>query len=61
MEQYPEVLKILNNNGANTNINERKKFAVNAFNVSSHYTTTIFNYFNTERIAGLESIRTGAA
>ena len=48
MNQYPDILEILNNNGASTNIEERKKFAANAFNVSSHYDTTIFNYFNTE-------------
>ena len=60
MEQYPEVLKILNNNGANTNINERKKFAINAFDVSSHYDTIIFNYFNTDESTSLkESIRSG--
>ena len=47
MNQYPDILEILNNNGASTNIEERKKFAANAFNVSSHYDTTIFNYFNT--------------
>ena len=47
MKQYPDILEILNNNGASTNIEERKKFAANAFNVSSHYDTTIFNYFNT--------------
>ncbi|MEC9209068.1 MAG: bifunctional phosphoribosylaminoimidazolecarboxamide formyltransferase/IMP cyclohydrolase [Bacteroidota bacterium] len=46
MSQYTEILEILNTNGANTTITERKKFARNAFNVSSHYDTTIFNYFN---------------
>ena len=46
MEQYTEALKILNKNGAYTTINERKKFAAHAFNVSSHYDTAIFNYFD---------------
>ena len=46
MNQYPEVLELLNTNGASSTIAERKKFAGNAFNVSSHYDTTIFNYFN---------------
>ncbi len=47
MSQYAETLAILNNNGASTNMAERKKFAATAFNVSSHYDTAIFNYFNT--------------
>ena len=49
MSQYTETLKLLNNNGASTNISERKHFAVTAFNVSSHYDTAIFNYFNKEK------------
>ena len=46
MSQYAETLEILNTNGASTNITERKNFAATAFNVSSHYDTAIFNYFN---------------
>ena len=58
MEQYAETLKILNNNGARTTLDERKRFAANAFNVSSHYDTAIFNYFNTNKSAALKkSIR----
>ncbi len=48
MRQYAETLEILNSNGASTNILERKKFATTAFNVSSHYDTAIFNYFNND-------------
>ena len=48
MEQYTEALKILNKNGAYTTIKERKRFAAHAFNVSSHYDTAIFNYFDAE-------------
>ena len=62
MSQYSEMLEILNNNGAKTNIEERKKFARIAFNVSSHYDTAIFNYFNTEQnFTFKESIRKGKA
>jgi len=60
MSQYVETLEILNNNGASTNMAERKKFAGTAFNVSSHYDTVIFNYFNTDNTTALkESIREG--
>ena len=58
MEQYAETLKILNNSGASTTMAERKKFAATAFNVSSHYDTAIFNYFNTDNSTALkQSIR----
>ena len=62
MSQYAETLEILNNNGASTNMTERKKFAGTAFNVSSHYDTAIFNYFNTDNISAFKaSIRGGKA
>ncbi len=60
MSQYAETLEILKNNGASTNMSERKKFAATAFNVSSHYDTAIFNYFNTDNTPAFkESIREG--
>ena len=51
MSQYPEILELLNINGASTTIAERMKFAANAFNVSSHYDTAIFNYFQSDNTA----------
>jgi phosphoribosylaminoimidazolecarboxamide formyltransferase/IMP cyclohydrolase len=48
MSQYGETLEILNSNGASATMHERRKFAATAFNVSSHYDTAIFKYFNTE-------------
>ena len=48
MDQYNELLKILNINNATTSIKERKKFAAHAFNISSNYDTVIFNYFNND-------------
>jgi phosphoribosylaminoimidazolecarboxamide formyltransferase/IMP cyclohydrolase len=47
--QYAEFLEILNasENGA-TSLGQRKSFARDAFEVSSHYDTQIFNYFNQE-------------
>jgi phosphoribosylaminoimidazolecarboxamide formyltransferase/IMP cyclohydrolase len=46
MNQYTSLLELLNTNGTTTSLEERKKFASNAFNVSSHYDTAIFNYFD---------------
>ncbi len=54
IEQYDETLKILNNNKAKTTLEERKRFAANAFNVSSHYDTAIFNYFNINKSTTLK-------
>ncbi|MBT8300822.1 MAG: bifunctional phosphoribosylaminoimidazolecarboxamide formyltransferase/IMP cyclohydrolase [Maribacter sp.] len=46
MEDYSEFLEIITSGNGNTSLDERKKFAAKAFNVSSHYDTAIFNYFN---------------
>ena len=46
MEQYDPFLNIISQNKGTTTISERKKFAAKAFNISSHYDTAIFNYFN---------------
>ena len=48
MNQYDEVLEIFNNSGAITTIEERKKYATHAFDISSNYDTAIFNYFNND-------------
>ncbi len=45
-EQYGSLLNILETNECATTEEERKTFAAYAFNVSSHYDTAIFNYFN---------------
>ncbi len=50
MEQYNEFLSIIDTNNGQTSIGERKKFAAKAFNISSHYDTAIFNYFNEDEI-----------
>lgn len=44
--QYPSFLEILQNQGAESTLEQRIEFARDAFNVSSHYDTHIFNYFN---------------
>ena len=47
-DQYLPLLNVLNKNEGVTSINDRKAFAKDAFNVSSHYDTHIFNYFRGE-------------
>lgn len=45
-DQYASFLDILTANGNTTSMDERKNFSRDAFNVSSHYDTHIYNYFN---------------
>jgi phosphoribosylaminoimidazolecarboxamide formyltransferase/IMP cyclohydrolase len=44
--QYQTLATLLEANNGATTPAERKVFATHAFNVSSHYDTAIFNYFN---------------
>lgn len=46
MEDYAEFLEIISKNDGATTLEDRKKFAAKSFNVSSHYDSAIFNYFN---------------
>ena len=46
--QYKPLADILNSNGAQTTLEERRFFAREAFGVSSHYDSAIFNYFDKE-------------
>lgn len=43
---YLTLSDILTENGGYTMLSHRKSFARQAFNISSHYDTAIFNYFN---------------
>lgn len=43
--QYDALLNLLNEKNGATEISDRKQFAAEAFSVSSHYDTAIFNYF----------------
>ncbi len=45
-QQYAEFLAIISESACTTTDEQRKSFARDAFNVSSHYDTHIFNYFN---------------
>lgn len=50
MEQYDDFLEILSEGKGETSMEQRKKFAAKSFNISSHYDTAIFNYFNEDEI-----------
>jgi len=45
-KQYGDLLELLNTKEGTCSLADRKMFAVEAFNVTSHYDTAIFNYFN---------------
>ncbi len=45
-DQYGFLETVLANQKGETSIQDRKKMALEAFGVSSHYDTAIFNYFN---------------
>lgn len=46
VDDYGEFLELLKSKKGETSDEDRKRFAAKAFNVSSHYDTAIFNYFN---------------
>ena len=48
MENYAEFLDLISQDNGTTTLEQRKRFAGLAFNVSSHYDTAIFNYFNND-------------
>jgi phosphoribosylaminoimidazolecarboxamide formyltransferase/IMP cyclohydrolase len=47
-EQYGEVLSLLKDKNGETSIADRKALARKAFDISSHYDSKIFDYFNAE-------------
>ncbi|WP_036380164.1 bifunctional phosphoribosylaminoimidazolecarboxamide formyltransferase/IMP cyclohydrolase [Muricauda sp. MAR_2010_75] len=49
MEDYADFLNVITEGNGTTTLEDRKRFATKAFNVSSHYDTAIFNYFNKEK------------
>ncbi|HAG15579.1 MAG TPA: bifunctional phosphoribosylaminoimidazolecarboxamide formyltransferase/IMP cyclohydrolase PurH [Bacteroidales bacterium] len=46
VNQYAELVEMLEKNHGQSSLIDRKRFAMHAFDVSSHYDTAIFNYFN---------------
>lgn len=49
VEDYAEFLELISIDNGDVSIEDRKRFATKSFNVSSHYDSTIFNYFNKEK------------
>jgi phosphoribosylaminoimidazolecarboxamide formyltransferase/IMP cyclohydrolase len=60
MDQYDDFLSVLSENKGETTIDQRKKFAAKSFNISSHYDTAIFNYFNANEEPALKVSETNA-
>ncbi len=48
-EQYPMLLDILKTQGGESTLQQRLQLAMEAFQVTSHYDTAIFSYFNADR------------
>jgi len=48
MEQYSETLSLLEDQKCSTTLEQRMKFAGKAFDISSHYDSAIFSYFNSK-------------
>ncbi|TDN95343.1 phosphoribosylaminoimidazolecarboxamide formyltransferase/IMP cyclohydrolase [Salegentibacter sp. 24] len=61
VEDYKDFENLLVEKNGETSLADRKHFAGKAFNISSHYDTAIFNYFNTEGKVKVhkESIQSG--
>ncbi len=47
--QYSELLELLETKNGASDLIDRKRFAAKAFDVTSHYDSAIFNYFNQEQ------------
>ena len=59
VKEYTSLLEIITTQNGATTLENRKLFATQAFHVSSHYDTAIFNYFNTDETIYKESISEG--
>jgi phosphoribosylaminoimidazolecarboxamide formyltransferase / IMP cyclohydrolase len=46
--QYGELLELLQSKNGSSELSDRRKFAAKAFDVTSHYDTAIFKYFNND-------------
>ncbi len=55
IDQYPELLQMLRSEEGKISLEDRRRFAVKAFAVSSHYDTAIFKYLNKEEVLLRES------
>jgi len=53
-EQYAPVLDLLKSGNGSSSLEERRIFATDAFNVSSHYDAEIFKFFDGDRMSALK-------
>jgi phosphoribosylaminoimidazolecarboxamide formyltransferase / IMP cyclohydrolase len=53
-DQYSELLSLLNEKQGETVFDDRKQFAREAFSISSHYDSQIFNYFDDNKGSALK-------
>ncbi len=61
MDDYSEFLDVISENDGEISLATRKQFAAKSFNVSSHYDSAIFNYFNSnQEIPALKISETNA-
>jgi phosphoribosylaminoimidazolecarboxamide formyltransferase/IMP cyclohydrolase len=59
VDEYSLLLDLITNQNGGTTVADRKLLATKAFHVSSHYDTSIFNYFNTDETIFKASIANG--
>jgi phosphoribosylaminoimidazolecarboxamide formyltransferase/IMP cyclohydrolase len=59
VDDYSEFLELLSEKNGETTLEDRKKFAGKSFQVSSHYDTAIFNFFNSEDSSYQQSFNKG--
>ncbi len=57
VEDYDHFLMLLEQHEGRFSLQDRKRFAAKAFDISSHYDTAIFQYFNEEETVYKASIR----
>jgi len=57
---YNELIKLLDEKKGNTDFDDRRYFAAMAFNISSHYDTSIFNWINPGSIRAFKQSVTDA-
>ncbi len=60
-DQYEPLQQLLDNNGTVSSIEERQWFAKQAFNVSSHYDSAIFSYFDQDDNTAFKSSVNGGS
>ncbi len=59
VDDYSEFLNLISETQGKTSLEDRKKFAAKAFQVSSHYDTAIFNFFYSEEKVFKQSFSKG--